>query len=88
MVCGFDFKRYGACGKNFIEVHHVKPLYDLEKEEIIDPKTDLVCLCSNCHRIIHRKRDFIFNYRTAEANFYPFLLLFCYSLQKYISVRC
>lgn len=60
MVCGFDFERiYGIYGKNFIEVHHIKPLYSLEKEEIINPQTDLVCLCSNCHRIIHRKRDTI-----------------------------
>ena len=60
MVCGFDFEKvYGAYGKNFIEVHHVKPLYDLGEEEIINPNTDLVCLCSNCHRMIHRKRDSI-----------------------------
>jgi len=25
----------------------------------INPETDLVCICSNCHRILHRKRDSI-----------------------------
>ena len=23
----------------------------------INPEEDLVCLCSNCHRMIHRRRD-------------------------------
>ncbi len=56
-VCGFDFeKTYGEWGKNFIEVHHVKPLYSLQEEVHIIPETDLVCLCSNCHRMIHRNK--------------------------------
>ena len=58
MVCDFDFEEaYGELGEGFIEVHHTKPLYSLEEEIIINPKEDLVCLCSNCHRMIHRKRD-------------------------------
>ena len=60
MACGFDFeKTYGDRGRNFIEVHHIKPLYDLNSETLINPETDLVCLCSNCHRMIHRRRDSI-----------------------------
>lgn len=60
-VCGFDFeKRYGIIGKDFIEVHHVKPLYSLDEEVSINPSTDLVCLCSNCHRMIHRKKGGIY----------------------------
>jgi len=58
MACGFDFEAtYGDLGRDFIEVHHIKPLFSLEQETVINPKTDLVCLCSNCHRMIHRKRD-------------------------------
>lgn len=58
MACGFDFEAtYGELGKNYIEVHHTKPLFSLEQETTIIPETDLVCLCSNCHRMIHRKRD-------------------------------
>lgn len=72
-ACGFDFEKvYGAYGKNFIEVHHIKPLYDLEQEEIIDPKTDLVCLCSNCHRMIHRKRDSILTIEQLKQIIIPF----------------
>ncbi len=56
MVCGFDFEeKYGELGKDFVEVHHVKPLSSV-KETKIDPRTDLVCLCSNCHRMIHRTK--------------------------------
>lgn len=62
MVCGFDFElMYGELGKGFIEVHHIKPLSDLEEEVYINPSTDLVCLCSNCHKMIHRKKNGIFS---------------------------
>jgi len=57
MACGFDFeKEYGELGKGFIEVHHVKPLYTLNDEIEVDPRNDLICVCSNCHRMIHKKR--------------------------------
>ena len=59
-VCGFNFAEvYGELGRDFIEVHHVKPLYSLNEEVIINPETDLVCLCANCHRMIHKKRGTI-----------------------------
>ncbi len=57
-ACKFDFRaKYGEIGRDYIEVHHVKPLYSLEKPIPINPKKDLVCVCANCHRMIHRKRD-------------------------------
>lgn len=56
-VCGFDFEKvYGELGKEYIEVHHIKPLYSLDEETIVNPETDLICVCSNCHRMLHRKR--------------------------------
>ena len=59
-VCGFNFKEfYGTIGENFIEVHHIKPLHSLDEEITINPETDLVCLCSNCHSMIHHKKDSI-----------------------------
>ncbi len=55
-VCGFDFeKTYGQLGAGYIEVHHKKPVS--EGERITDLNNDLVMLCSNCHRMIHRGRD-------------------------------
>jgi 5-methylcytosine-specific restriction protein A len=57
--CGFDFEvTYGARGKDFIECHHTKPVSELSVGE----KTrlaDLVLLCSNCHRIVHRKKPWL-----------------------------
>ena len=54
-VCGFDFEKvYGKLGKYYIEVHHIKPLSSIGKDTAIDPGKDLVSLCSNCHRMIHR----------------------------------
>lgn len=56
-ACGFDFqKTYGIWGKEFIEVHHVIPLANGIKRET-NPKTDLTVVCSNCHRMIHKKKN-------------------------------
>lgn len=60
MVCGFDFaSTYGDIGRDFIEVHHIKPLFSLDEEMMVNPETDLVCVCSNCHRMLHRRRNLI-----------------------------
>ena len=57
-VCGFDFEStYGELGRNYIEVHHVNPLAEQDGEHVVNPETDLVCLCANCHRMIHRNRN-------------------------------
>jgi predicted HNH restriction endonuclease len=57
-ACGFNFEaNYGAHGKNYIEVHHVVPISTLPELSTIKPKDDLTVLCSNCHRMVHRKRD-------------------------------
>ena len=61
-VCGFDFERaYGNIGCGFIEVHHRTPLHNSNGEVAINPMKDLIPLCSNCHRMIHRKKDEVFS---------------------------
>jgi 5-methylcytosine-specific restriction enzyme A len=56
--CGFDFERtYGEIGKDFIEVHHVKPLSEEGGIVEVNPYTDLICVCANCHRMIHKRKD-------------------------------
>lgn len=58
IVCGFNFEvAYGKHGKNYIEVHHVVPVSTLTEPSAISPKNDMAVLCSNCHRMVHRKRD-------------------------------
>ncbi|WP_062628216.1 HNH endonuclease [Falsihalocynthiibacter arcticus] len=58
-ACGFDFKKtYGARGDAFIECHHNVPLHSILGET--QTKTsDLTLLCSNCHRMVHRKKDWL-----------------------------
>jgi 5-methylcytosine-specific restriction enzyme A len=57
-ICGFDFEKvYGKLGKGFIEVHHLKPLYENNRVVITNPSTDLIPVCSNCHSMIHRNRE-------------------------------
>jgi 5-methylcytosine-specific restriction enzyme A len=53
-ACGFDFRQiYGDRGQGFIECHHVEPLH--QTGERANTIRDLALLCSNCHRMIHRK---------------------------------
>jgi 5-methylcytosine-specific restriction enzyme A len=53
--CGINLEeKYGERGEGFIEVHHIKPLSHQGKEIVIDPEKDLIPLCPNCHRIVHR----------------------------------
>ena len=53
-ACGFDFgQTYGDRGQGFIECHHVEPLH--QTGERATTIRDLALLCSNCHRMIHRK---------------------------------
>ena len=58
-VCGFDFSgTYGERGDGFIECHHTKPVSDL-KDGGTTKIADLVLVCSNCHRMIHRRRPWL-----------------------------
>ncbi len=53
-VCGFNFQScYGKMGKNFIHVHHLKPLSLTDGEYELDPVADLRPVCPNCHAMLH-----------------------------------
>lgn len=55
-ICGLDFeKMYGEVGKGFIHVHHIVPISEIGKEYKLNPKTDLIPVCPNCHAMLHRK---------------------------------
>ncbi len=57
-VCGFDFaETYGDLGRNYIEVHCVKPLAERNGEHVVNPETDLFFLCANFYRKVHRNRN-------------------------------
>ena len=56
-ICGFDFeKTYGEIGKGFLEVHHKRPISTYDEEHEI-PQSELVALCSNCHSMVHRRKE-------------------------------
>jgi 5-methylcytosine-specific restriction protein A len=55
-ICEMNFeKTYGEIGKDFIEVHHLHPVSQGERQ--VNPIEDLIPLCSNCHSMIHRQED-------------------------------
>lgn len=65
--CGFDFeKTYGEIGRDYIEVHHVKPLCEGEGSVPINAETDLICVCANCHRMIHRRKDSVLSLKALQ----------------------
>ena len=56
-VCGFNFEtKFGVLGKDFIHVHHKIDLATVGKEYSINPITDLIPVCPNCHSMLHKKR--------------------------------
>lgn len=56
-ACEFDFHlKYGEVGFKYIECHHRTPLSEFtssSKTKLID----LALVCSNCHRMLHRRID-------------------------------
>ncbi|MEE1130224.1 MAG: HNH endonuclease [Caryophanon sp.] len=59
-ACRFNFeKTYGELGKHFIEIHHVNPLSRVKEKHEINPATDVVPLCANCHRMVHRQSSHV-----------------------------
>ncbi|WP_035763829.1 HNH endonuclease [Arthrobacter sp. H20] len=55
-VCRFNFEdAYGALGHGFIQVHHIVPVSQIDADYVLDPLTDLVPLCPNCHAMAHSR---------------------------------
>jgi 5-methylcytosine-specific restriction enzyme A len=46
-------EEYGEVANTLIEVHHVTPVHALGPSYAINPKTDLIPLCPNCHSVAH-----------------------------------
>jgi hypothetical protein len=61
-ACTFDFEAvYGELGRGFIEIHHTKPVFAYEGDDmekvIHEALANVIPICSNCHRMVHRRRD-------------------------------
>ncbi|WP_394230911.1 HNH endonuclease [Bacillus thuringiensis] len=58
-ICKFDYKeKYGELGEDYIEGHHVIPVSEL-KEGSKTKVEDIILVCANCHRMLHRKRPWL-----------------------------
>lgn len=58
-VCTFDFKEhYGDIGEGYIEGHHTKPIMEMAENEVTKVE-DIALVCSNCHRMLHRRRPWL-----------------------------
>ena len=56
LACGFNYTDfYGELGDEYIVVHHVVPVSKIGPDYDINPSTDLVTLCANCHAMVHRQ---------------------------------
>ncbi|TMD64428.1 MAG: hypothetical protein E6I91_11110 [Chloroflexi bacterium] len=61
-VCSFDFYEvYGERGRGYIEIHHQKPIFQYEEQDIgkfiENALQNVIPVCSNCHRMIHREKN-------------------------------
>lgn len=57
-VCEMSFdETYGMFAKDFIHVHHIKPLSEINEEYEVDPINDLIPVCPNCHAMLHRQEN-------------------------------
>jgi len=57
IACGFNFEKvYGSIGADYIHVHHVRQLSECGGSYTVDPISDMVPVCPNCHAMIHRNK--------------------------------
>ena len=52
--CGINMKETYGLAKDFIHIHHVKPLSTVRGDRVSSEK-DLKPLCPNCHAVVHLK---------------------------------
>ena len=56
-VCDFNFKeKFGDLGRDFIHVHHKIDIATIGNEYSVNPLTDLIPVCPNCHSMLHKRK--------------------------------
>lgn len=61
-ICGFNSAAvYGPDFEGMIHVHHIIPLHKLGEEYEVNPETDLIPVCPNCHMALHSKADGVYS---------------------------
>jgi len=70
-ACSFGFEDfYGEIGRGYIEIHHLKPIFAYEdslEQNINEALENVAPVCSNCHRMIHRKSDQLLSIPSLQA---------------------
>ena len=57
-ICEMSFaETYGTFAKDFIHVHHITPLHQISESYEVNPETDLIPVCPNCHAMLHRQEN-------------------------------
>lgn len=65
-ICGFDFEKiYGDIGKDFIEGHHSIPISKMDDNQKTKIQ-DIIMVCSNCHSMLHRKKNYLDSLKLKE----------------------
>ncbi len=55
-ICGINFESiYGLIARDFVHVHHLTPLSAVGVAHTVDPATDLIPVCPNCHAVVHMR---------------------------------
>lgn len=76
--CNFEFNHYydPKLFSTCIEIHHLKPLYQYEDEDITktiqDALKNLIPVCPNCHRVIHKHHISSSEITSFRANIHQF----------------
>ncbi len=56
IVCAFNFEKFfGLDFKDYIHIHHLRPLATIAENYNLNPIEDLRPICPNCHAIIHKR---------------------------------
>jgi|JI10StandDraft_1071094.scaffolds.fasta_scaffold31266_4 putative restriction endonuclease len=55
-ICGFSFN--DKYGEDYIEGHHSFPVSEMPENYKTKPE-EIILVCSNCHRMLHRKRPWL-----------------------------
>lgn len=70
-ICKFNFEDfYGELGKDFIEIHHLEPIFAYEdaiEKSLEEALQNVRPVCSNCHRMIHRNTKSILSIEQVRA---------------------
>ena len=71
-ICNFDFREHyplPLAEDGYAEAHHVRPLSEILGDVTETKLEDLILVCSNCHRMIHRTSEAEKNLEMLKAHF-------------------